>query len=279
MKSQIQRMFRDPELQQRFATDGFLVMPLLSESEVETLLELFASIRPTGEMIGIYTNFHDNSLAENLSVDRVITEVFEKYVDDLFQDCYLAGGSFFVKGTDLDSQSIPHQDWNCVDESAYTSLNIWCPLIDVDGHNGALQVIRGSHHRFDTIRSITIPSTNFSLDEIAPFMVELPMRAGDAVIYAHDLFHASRPNASGHVRPVAVAAVLPNGADHIHYYRAPDSTEPVAEVLKVDRSFYYTDLKSHYSGVRPAGLESLGTVTFDPIGPTLDDLRRCSTVS
>jgi ectoine hydroxylase-related dioxygenase (phytanoyl-CoA dioxygenase family) len=275
MKLPIRRMFRNPELQERFVTDGFLVLPLLSESEVGTLLDVFASIRPSGEMIGIYTNFHDNSLADNLRVDRVIAEIFAKYVDRLFQDCYLAGGSLFVKGTDADSQSIPHQDWNCVDESTYTSLNLWCPLIDVDGGNGALQVVPGSHHQFDTVRSITIPSTNFTLAEIEPIMLELVARAGDAVIYAHDLFHGSRPNTSGRVRPVAVAAVLPNGADHIHYYRAPESVEPVAEVLKIDPSFYYTELKSYYSGARPEGFSSIGTKTFPP-GPTLDDLRRCS---
>jgi hypothetical protein len=278
MKSPLQTLFKDSELQTRFARDGFVVLPLLGATELTALREVFASIRPAGEMSGIYTNFHDNCLADNLRVDRVITEVFAGHLARILRGCELAGGSFFVKGTDAGSQSIPHQDWNCVDEDRHTSLNIWCPLIDVDHQNGTLQVVRGSHHRFDTVRSITIPSPNFSLEEIAGFASELPLRAGDAVIYAHDLFHGSSPNRSGRVRPVAVAGVLPVGAEHVHYYRAPGTVAPVAEVLRVDRSFYYADLLAHYSGARPAGLPILGTRTFDPVGPSLDELRQCTLV-
>lgn len=273
-KSPIRKLFQDSELQKRFVADGFVVVPLISASEVRTLLNLFESTRPPGEITGLHTTFYDSSLQDCLLVHGLVTQIFARHVQRLFRDCTLVGGSFFVKGT-TDSVLVPHQDWNAVDESAHTSMSIWCPLVDVDAHNGPLWVVRGSHHRWDTVRSITIPSKNFSVEEIAPFSVELLLRAGEAVIYAHDLFHASPPNVSGRIRPAVVAGVLPTEADNIHYYRPPGSTEPIAEVLRIDNSFYYARVKAYHTGERP-DFVSLGTKTFDPIGPTLEDLRRCT---
>ena len=259
-------------LQRELEVDGFVHLPgLVGAAAVRRLGALFEEIRPD-DLIGIYTNMHDNSFADNLRVDASITGVFGRYVDDLFEDCYLAGASFFAKGTDAESQSTPHQDRNNVDERRFMSLSMWCPLIDVDGGNGALQLTKGSHRWFETLRSITIPSANFFFgDELQPFLFEVPAQAGDMVVHAHNLFHGSKPNRSGRVRPVAVAGVLPQEAGHIHYYRDP--RRGLVEIFEIDRNFYYSGLKGHYDGHRPETLKSLGTMRYDVALPTLDDIR------
>ena len=76
-------MFKDPTLQHQLEQDGFVHLPLLSEIEVTELADLFDAIRPA-ELRGISSNVQDNSLEDNLRVNRAITGIMDKYIQDLF---------------------------------------------------------------------------------------------------------------------------------------------------------------------------------------------------
>ncbi|WP_421121231.1 phytanoyl-CoA dioxygenase family protein [Aquihabitans daechungensis] len=179
----------------------------------------------------------------------------------LFADGYLAGASFLVKGTGADSASNPHQDWNIVDERVAQSLSIWCPLVDVDRDNGALVVIPGSHRLRASLRSIDSPSIYLDFtEELEPHLTVVEAAAGEAVLYAHNLFHGSKPNHSSETRVSAVTGVLPRRARHLHYRRAADER---FEVLDVDRSFYMEGIPTMLDGAIPPSAVPAETITFE----------------
>lgn len=258
------RMFRDERLAAQLANDGYVVVPLLDAAQVSELAELFRSIQPA-ELTGIWSNVHGRSRETNLQVDETIRRLFAPRAAELFEDCHLAGATFLVKGTGPGSDSKPHQDWNNVDERRFLSLSVWCPLVDVDEHNGALQVIPGSHRLFDTVRAITLPSVYLEFDrELEELLTPVPMRAGEACIYAHNLFHGSKPNSSPAVRVAAVCGILPRAAEHLHYFRDPRTTPPgEVEVFGIDREFFYGGLLELYDGRRPESLRQLGSIAHD----------------
>jgi len=254
-------VFQDPGLQAAYERDGFVVVPFLDQAAVDDLWDLWTRIRP-GAVQGIYSNVHDHSPEANWEVHRAILRHFGPPGDRLFDDCFLAGVSFLVKGTGEDSDSKLHQDWNNVDEDRSESLSIWCPLVDVDGRNGALQVVPGSHRLFRRVRGITIPSVYLELDEeLDPYLVEVPVPAGTAVIYSHALFHGSKPNRSDEARVAAVSGVIPRGVPHVHYWRPPDGPPDEVRVLTVDPGFFYEGLPELYHGSVPDTARHVATIT------------------
>jgi len=132
--------------------------------------------------------------------------------------------SLVAKPPGTASGEVPlHQDWSFVDDRAWRSVNVWCPLDDVDDANGCLRVVPGSHA---AARQPRAAGSGFFFAEIEPVLRQhlrsVPMRAGQAVVFDHCLFHCSPPNGSDELRVAATAALLPQGAP-MRYYHGTDS--------------------------------------------------------
>lgn len=264
--------FRDPDTQEAFDRHGFVRVPFLDAPSQERLRRLWSSVAPTS-VVGIYSNVHDRNLELNRRIDEEIVACFAKPAHRTFQGAVLGGSSFLVKGTGPNSASTLHQDWNNVDESVSISASIWCPLVDVDHTNGALVVIPGSHRLRRSIRSLDTDSLYIDFDVVDPALLRsIPAAAGEAVIYAHNLFHGSLPNASAAVRVAAVAGVLPKGVPTVHYRRAPDMPDGTFEVLEVDRDFYFGGLAVMKSGQLPGSARPAGTIHLPAFRLSLDDV-------
>ncbi len=260
--------FRDSGLDAAFDRDGFVSVPFLDGDALEELRSLWAQVGPR-EVSGIYSNVHDLDAVTNRHVDDTISRVFAGPAQCLLEDAHLAGASFLVKGTGANSASTPHQDWNNVEEHLAQSVSIWCPLTDVDDTNGALQVIPGSHRLRRSIRSLDTPSLYLDFtEELAPHLRCVPIKAGQAVFYAHNLFHGSRPNSSGSTRVCAVSGVVPRGTRSVHYRRSTTLADAHFDVLEVDRDFYFSGLGELQSGRLPSTARVVDTVVLPR--PTLD---------
>lgn len=258
----------NPELDAELGTNGFVRVPFLSRDGVDALRRLWDQVGPAA-LCGIYSNVHDLPAEVNRLIDRTITEVFAEPAAQLFTNGHLAGASFLVKGTGEDSASTPHQDWCNVDEKRAQSLSIWCPLVDVDETNGALQVIPGSHRLRRSIRSLDTPSLYLDFDEsLEPHLRCIPAAAGDAVLYAHNLFHGSKPNRSESTRVCAVSGVVPSGTQLVHYRRSGVGGPGSFDLLEVDRDFYFSGIADMCAGQIPPTARVRQRVVVDR--PTLD---------
>jgi Phytanoyl-CoA dioxygenase (PhyH) len=250
--------FADPADQEAFDRDGYLVGPDLDAGQLDGLRALWAEVGP-GEVDGIWSNVHVLDPATNRRVDQAITEAFRPLVERVLVDGRLAGASFLVKGTGPASASEPHQDWNNVDEHRALSLSMWCPLVDVDEANGALQVLPGSHRLRPTVRSIDTPSltVGFADADAADAVRAVPLPAGRCVFYAHNLFHGSRPNRGDRSRVAVTSGVLPDGVQHVHYRRRGDGFEELA----VERDFYFSGMADMAAGRLPDSARVARTVS------------------
>lgn len=250
--------FHSTQHQEAFDRLGYLRVPFLDDAALAELRDLWQEVGPTS-VDGIWSNIHDLEPDVNRRIDETIRRLFARPAAQVFDQARLGGSSFLVKGTGPDSASTPHQDWNNVEEDRTLSVSIWVPLVDVDESNGALQVIPGSHRCRPSIRSLDTPSLYLDFtDELEPYLQAVPARAGDAVLYAHNLFHGSRPNHSERIRVSAVAGVTHEQSRLVHYRRVDDHSPDTFDVFEVESDFYFSGIPDMTAGripptARPAG--------------------------
>ncbi|BAQ61822.1 hypothetical protein GM3708_2228 [Geminocystis sp. NIES-3708] len=257
-------LFRDITLQEKFDQDGFLVLPMLSPQEIQVLSKLYEEVNP-GELKRIYSNVYNRrDQKQNRHVGKVITDLFKPHIDQICMNHRIAGGSFLVKGVGSESASQLHQDFNNIDEREGISLSFWVPLENVNEHNGCLQVIPSSHKFFTTVRCLTKPSLFLEFDdELEPCLQPVPMKTGEVCIYAHNLFHGSKPNNSDHNRVAVVCSVFPEDSRNIHYYQESGDGKPI-EIYETDDNFYYDNFPELIEGKRPQWYRNLGPIDFEP---------------
>src|ERR1700741_4458047 len=119
--------------------EGFVIVDFLDKDEVGDLLHLFESKHPES-VHGFYTSTFAKDKEYRKEVDARIQSVMQRGLQMYFENYKIHCGSFIVKGADEKSALKMHQDMTLVDESIYTGINIWIPLIDLDDLNGAIEV-------------------------------------------------------------------------------------------------------------------------------------------
>ena len=138
--------------EEQYNKDGFIIIEDFIDTNTVNEISDFYDTFHFEKKDTLNTNIKFCSNDENIKISEFLKEKFEPSIKNNFSEYQLGGGVFIMKGTGNESVSTLHQDCNVVDEKKFTSLAIWCPLIDVDEHNGCLQVLPGSHQWFDTIR-------------------------------------------------------------------------------------------------------------------------------
>lgn len=146
-----------------------------------------------------------------------------------------------------------HQDTSIVqDETKIQCVTIWVALIDVDQSNGGLSVIPCSHLNHRSPRSLmsAFPGAELEDELRKNYSKQIPLKAGQAVVFDRSLFHDSAPNPTNSRRPAVQIVLAPkyqqgyfhiqrevNGKKMLDCYSVPDSfflnyvfgTEPPAE--------------------------------------------------
>jgi ectoine hydroxylase-related dioxygenase (phytanoyl-CoA dioxygenase family) len=246
----------DYRLSETFCQEGYVMIGLLSNTEVNSLMAAYCRLRVPGRP-GFDATILSRDRTYRQSVDQAIRDLISPPVCALLTEYRVAFCSFVVKSANSIASRVPiHQDWSFVEESRFASLGLWCPLVDVDLHNGCLQVVRGSHKFSPAPRAACTP---FAYPEIIPYLEaecleSIPMRAGQALLFDQRLFHCSPPNLSSSERIAATAVLVPHEAK-LQYYHLVEPRDPNRiEVFEVEDDFYL----SHIPGRRPENAVSLG---------------------
>lgn len=169
------------------------------------------------------------------AVDRVVTPALLRAVGEVrvFASALLSKGA--------DAPSLPfHQDLTFTDERRHRSYTCWVALVDTDLASGALSVVPGSHRWVDGLRPggpNETPTARWQI-ELARLSVDVPLAAGQALVWDAALVHGSHPNRSGAHRPAATVAFAPATAELEYFHRQGDG--PV-EGFAIDESHFYTD--------------------------------------
>jgi hypothetical protein len=212
----------DQSLDYTLREDGYVIIPLLSETTTNTLLQFYFRQHPQ-QVTGMYATAHDENLELRKTVSEQIKLMALPYIQAAIPGVEVLGGSFIAKGNDPQATLPPHQDWNIVDEQQFRSFNLWIPLVDTNAENGGIMVLPKSHLFGMYYRGPHISSAYEMVgEELLQNMKLLEIPAGHALLYDHRLLHASGPNQSKSLRIVAVMGVIERGASMKIYYQQED---------------------------------------------------------
>ena len=259
-------IFKNPEHQELFDKQGFIVLDFLNPEDVEFLDKTFDEMHPElpsdgGFVSGSYSQDFDYKK----KASDTIRDTFMPHFERLFKDFQAIGGAFLFKMPNPNSELIAHQDWTIVDEDKYYALNVWVPLTDIHAENGPLMVLPGSHwQKFKVLRAPTLPFFFTGNESVVKENLEpLYVKAGQTVILNQSLVHYSPPNLSDKIRKAITAGVLSKEARLRLYFNDTQSDTGELEMFEQDSDFlirfddFFADIFQ-----RPKMGKSMGKVEY-----------------
>jgi hypothetical protein len=259
----MKRVFRNELHQAQFERDGYIILPFYNQQEIEELNKLYKDIQPK-EYEGFFPSTFSNDKDYRNKADTEIRRLCERSVADLLQDVKVICGCFIVKKSQPESAMCVHQDMTLVDESVYTGINIWVPLIDLNDQNGTLEVLPGSHRIFPTYRGSSIKGVYDDCnEEVKKYLIKIYPKAGEAVFFDQSIIHFSKANESGQERVVTNTYFTHKDATFQTCYWHPDYGNKV-EIFEQDDQFM-TDFEQFGQNIhdRPKVGVSRGLVEYD----------------
>jgi hypothetical protein len=247
----MQVKFSDPSHQAHYDEKGYVIVDLLSQEELARCRSLAERHIPT-DAKGIYTNVFFLSYEDNMAIGHELADIFLPHLERALPGYMTLAATFIVKGAEPENTHFClHQDATVVDEHTHTTLGLWVPVVDTHRENGGLCVLPGSNRGNPfTIRSAHSPSLEIEIDEeVEPYVEYLDIKAGQGIIFSHQLFHGSPSNLSGKQRPIIHAGLVPVGVQH-KYYMIDRSGQK--RVLETPLDFYYNGLREVIQGDIPS---------------------------
>ena len=259
----MKRVFRNIAHQEQFERDGYIILPFYNTEETSALLSLYDAIQPKVSE-GFFPSTFSQDKNYRTQADVEIRAVCSRSVEKYLQDIKVICGSFIVKQSKPESAMCVHQDMTLVDESKYTGINIWVPLLDLNDENGTLQVLPGSHRIFPSYRGSSICGIYEECnEEIKKYLTKVYPKAGEAVIFDQSIIHYSEANRSGGPRIVTNTYFTHKDATFQTCYWEKDYGSKV-EIFEQDDKFM-TDFDQFGQNIsdRPKIGKSLGLVDYD----------------
>ena len=202
-------------------------------------------------------------------ISAVIKQGIQKHFEAAFESGNLLGGVYMVKKPGPDHEVDFHQDWSLVDEPQYTSYNLWCPLVDTSRESGSLMIIDKSDKAGLSFRSSSFPPLEIKSDKkYERFIKKFDLRAGDAILYKHSMFHGSENNMDNFDRIAIACGVIPQKASFT--YQHWNEQKSVVESYEVDNDFYIQHIFEVLSGKIPAKYKVVKETPFNT-KPVIDE--------
>jgi len=227
----VNRIFFDPQRRQDWLTQGYSRVPVLSRNEAAQLLDELLAIRSRAELEasdhcqkrpGCHSSFDDPNPEYRRRIFDIVRDTFMPRLATVIDDYRMTLGGIFVKTPG--SAEVPlHSDWTFTTDPDQVTLNVWCPLVDVDDSNSGLRLVAGSHRLFEHIGAPGVaPYFAGYEQELKERSALMDLRAGEAVIFDSNLLHWSRPNLSDDIRPAIAFICVPARATPAMYRKHKD---------------------------------------------------------
>lgn len=270
----LRKTFLDPELEAQFQKDGYVIVPFISEEEVEVLKQAFFDSLPmsggnilageTGvdmEEITYDFTFIDKNPAFKKKVFDIIAERFQPHADRIL-DQYRPIIANYIRKKETGGEVPLHQNWAFIDETKATSVSIWCPLVDSNEENGTLQLVPGSHKRYGRYRGPMVPweLEGIKHEIIDNYLVPANIKAGQAVVLDDSIVHYSAINKTQGLRLAIQLIMLPREMPSIHYHLDHHQSPKQVDVLEVDHNFFM----EFNPWKKPENVKRIGTIPFTP---------------
>lgn len=238
------RCFKDETHSHTFREDGFLVVPLLDDSEILELTRFYRSLANGYKTpFGFHVSMDDKDPQFIKTIHEKAMEICLPRLEDWLRNFRAFSGRFLVKDPHRRSIVTPHQDWSFVNETDSCSAIVWIALVDVAIHNGALGVLRGSHllntgYRASPLPIFEAPYQGFA-HKLFSRLDMIPMKKGEAMIMDNRLVHGSPPNLSNKDRLVMGFEITHSESQLLHYFLAQREGRHCILKYNIDDTFFY----------------------------------------
>ncbi|MCO5249515.1 MAG: phytanoyl-CoA dioxygenase family protein [Chitinophagales bacterium] len=237
-------IFKDPELQRRYEVEGYVVVQFYSEEDIKELKNIFNAMSSELEDRGFYISIMSKNVEYKKKVHPLIKAIAQKRVDDILIDTAFVSSSFAVKNIGESSIFDLHQGVTFTDENKFETYTAWTPLLDVDKNNGCLFVLPRSHKLWKQIKKtpdFISPIRNIKEHLWNKYAVEIKMKAGEALIFNHNLIHGSKANNGNTIRIATLNALMPKEAPlYLYTSTNQDPNDRELEVYQFHKDNYYT---------------------------------------
>jgi hypothetical protein len=258
------RVFKDEVLQRQLNNEGFVVIDFMNDAEVQRLYTSYSKFFPQG-VNGIHIGAISNDTQYRADTDKEIRKEIQRGIEAYFFDYTIHCGIFIVKGPDEQSTKKTHQDMTLVNESTYTGINIWVPLVNLTETNGAIAVLPRSHRLLKTYRGGTLPNSYTGMEgSLEKLMQPLYLKAGQAIVFDQSIIHFSPANRSKLPRPVINAFITHKDASIEVCYWNKSASKNEIEIIEQASDFMlkFQDFAYDNAG-RPNTGYSKGFVPYD----------------
>lgn len=262
--AKMKRVFVDPRLQETFEKDGYIIVDFYKPEETQAAIDLYYKLHPVNEK-GFFPGTYSLDKTYRNEMDKGLKEIGSRSISSYLTDIKVICASYIVKTPGPESGMSIHQDMSLVDESRFTGINIWIPLVDLTIQNGALFVLPGSHRIFPTYRGSSIGEFFGNvMDDMLDFLHPVLIKAGQAVIFDQSIIHYSPPNYSDKIRIVTNTYFTYKDAEFRTYFWEPSMGESHVEGFAQDDNFMI-DYEQFGANIRqrPQIGKSLGLIPYN----------------
>jgi len=270
------RTFLDAQLEADLERDGFVVIPFLDQDEVDALAAAYwndLGVAPGDPNKACISTFHTYDRDYKNRVSETVHTAFGPHLEHYFDRQRVLPANYLTKWPGGMSGFGLHYDLSLVDETQHRSVEVWCALTDTNEDNGQLWIAPGSHKWAPTIRGIHAFPSPFSEHDkriVDRHAIPVPLKAGEAIVFNHATLHFSYPNKTETPRLVAIVDLIPEEAQHLHYFGDEDGKVHAYEIS----DDFWVDNSPFTLYEPPSDAHDLGIVDFTPPVLTEDDLDR-----
>src|SRR5579875_1135078 len=264
----IAMLFRDESLQHLFEEQGFVTVPLLSPDEIAAVRERFFDIhgrRDAGgdaraRKQGYHVSLDHPDRDYRRQAEALVREILAPRAAALLCGYRFLLGSFLLKPAGAGPLAV-HRDWTMTADPRQTSLNCWCPLVDVDGANGALVLLPGSHKFLpDNAHGPGMRAyLQFNSPRLMPLSRIVPLKAGEAALFDYRMLHGSTANPTLEPRPAIAGGFVPETARPMLHVRDAADRRGRFQMIEPESEAWTDVMTALFEPGRP-GLRTVGRV-------------------
>lgn len=224
-----------------FEKQGYIIVKnFISKDEINYLLRIYEETQNVVQGKKFFISQWSDNKELKFKINDAVQKVILHKAQSILDDYVPVFGVFGVKHPGKGSEMYLHGDWTHVDETKFRTVNVWTPLLDINGKNGAICLLKGSNRLFNFIRGAEIPDAfeNLGEQKISPFLTDIYLNAGDAIMWDHCVIHGSRENKSKKTRVAAVLNLRPKDSDFYLYFASSRLNPEFIDVYKPPKDFF-----------------------------------------
>jgi hypothetical protein len=211
-------IFIDKKLDIQFTNIGFVIIPnFLDRKTIDFLKNYhieFDNFIDTGFKTSVWSS---NSFYRKQTYE-LLKPIYEEKLKNILINHRGIMGNYMIKEPSKKSFIDIHADWSFTDETKYTAINAWIPLVDTTIENGCLRILPYSHKLNYPYRGRGIPHQFEGVkDYMQSLSTPIEVKAGDLVLFNVKCIHFSLNNLSSVYRPAVSMVMLPQEATVFHY--------------------------------------------------------------